>query len=59
MNYKKEIIKINNMNIELILIDGIWFINKGEDRRSTGVYAGYQSKKRLIQAIKKRLNREE
>lgn len=57
MNYKKEIIKVNGLSIELILVDGIWFVNKGEDRRNTGVYAGYQSKERLIQAIKKRLNK--
>jgi len=49
MNYKKEIVKIK--------IDGIWFVNKGKDCRRTGTYIGCASKKRLIQAIKKRLNR--
>ncbi|MHA1338016.1 MAG: hypothetical protein ACTSPW_20135 [Promethearchaeota archaeon] len=55
MNYKKEIVKINNMEIELILIDGIWFVNKGKDCRRTGTYIGCASKKRLIQAIKKKI----
>ena len=57
MNYKKEIVKINNMEIELILIDGIWFVNKGKDCRYTGAYIGCSSKKRLIQMIKKNLNK--
>ena len=57
MSYKKEIIKVNNRNIEIIRVNELWYINKGKDCIRTGVYAGYQSKERLIQAIKEGLNK--
>jgi len=57
MSFKKEIVKINNINIELIQVNELWYVNKGKDCIRTGVYGGYQSKKRLIQAIKEGLNK--
>ena len=57
MSFKKEVIKVNNLEIEIIEVNGLWYINRGKDCLHTGVYAGYQSKERLIQAIKEGLNK--
>ena len=57
MSYKKEIIKVNNMNIEIIRVNELWYINRGKDCLHTGVYGGYPTKEQLIQVIEKHLNK--
>ena len=57
MNYRKEIVKINNMEIEIIRVNELWYINKGKDCLRTGVYGGYLTKEQLIQVIEKHLNK--
>ena len=57
MSFKKEVIKVNNMEIEIIEVNGLWYINRGKDCLHTGVYAGYPTKEQLIQVIEKHLNK--